>query len=68
MLLFAGYENVVPLASWERTPRWHWRRWVGYQWRRKIQHGTFAPEPDWIYGTDKQVAVQFLREQFGRIT
>lgn len=46
--------------KWERTP-WGLRRMFGYKWRR---YDDLYVEGRWEYGTDEQVAKEFLDEQF----
>lgn len=49
-----------PLRVWERTPRWHPRRWFGYAWRQR--HYEWGGDGSWFYQTSKQRALDVLAD------
>jgi len=51
---------------WQQTPRWHWRRWVGYSMRRWSWDDFIGPhDGEWQYRTYEQHARILLEQEFG---
>ena len=54
-------------AQWARTPKTKLRYWFGYVWRRDKANGNIHDSPWWEYRTERQLAREFLTEQFDEV-
>jgi hypothetical protein len=58
--------NPTPAGvPWFAVPRWHWRYWLGYPFRRRYLYYHVNGIPHWEYATPRRVAREQIEELFG---